>query len=164
MITIRPIQPTDKAWLTQTFRRLWGATQMVSRGRLCDLTELPGFLACDDAQIVGIVTYRPEETECEISSLNALHPRQGIGRQLLGHMVALGREKGWRRLWLITTNDNLPAQRFYESVGWRLAQIHHGAIQQSRLLKPEIPLLGLNGVPLEDEYEYELLLAPVDQP
>ncbi|MCA9983500.1 MAG: GNAT family N-acetyltransferase [Anaerolineales bacterium] len=159
MITIRAIQPADRPWLTQTLKRLWGATQMVSRGRLFDLAVLPGFLACDGAEIVGIVTYRPEEATCEISSINALRPRQGIGRQLLAHMAALGKEKGWQRLWLITTNDNLPAQRFYESVGWRLAHIHHNAIAQSRLLKPEIPLLGLNGVPLEDEYEYELRLT-----
>lgn len=162
MITIRAIQPADKPWLTQTFKRLWGATEMVSRGRLFDLAALPGFLACDGAEIVGILTYRPEEAACEISSLNALRPRQGIGRQLLAHVVALGKEKGWQRLWLITTNDNLPAQRFYEAVGWRLAHIHHGAIAQSRLLKPAIPLLGLNGIPLEDEYEYELRLTDDD--
>ena len=162
MITIRTIQPADRVWLAQTLRRLWGATQMVSRGRLYDLATLPGFLACDGDEIVGIVTYRPEETAGEIASLDALRPRQGIGRQLLAHMAVLGQKEGWRRLWLITTNDNLPAQRFYESVGWRLAQIHHGAIEQSRLLKPEIPLLGLNGVPLEDEYEYELLLPAGD--
>ena len=162
MITIRPIQPADRPWLAQTFTRLWGATQMVSRGRLFDLATLPGFLACDGVEIVGIVTYRPEAMECEISSLNALRRRQGIGRQLLAYMAALGKQKGWQRLWLITTNDNLPAQRFYEAIGWRLAQIHHRAIKQSRLLKPEIPLRGLNGVPLEDEYEYELLLTDDD--
>jgi hypothetical protein len=31
-------------------------------------------------------------------------------------------------------------------------------VQQSRLLKPEIPLTGLNGVPIEDEIEFEMMV------
>jgi hypothetical protein len=43
-------------------------------------------------------------------------------------------------------------------MGMRLAAVHCGAVQQSRLLKPEIPLTGLNGVPIEDEIEFEMMV------
>jgi ribosomal protein S18 acetylase RimI-like enzyme len=60
-----------------------------------------------------------------------------------------------RRLWLVTTNDNLRAQRFYERAGFRLVEVREGEIERSRRLKPEIPLLGEGGVPIRDELEYE---------
>jgi RimJ/RimL family protein N-acetyltransferase len=65
---------------------------------------------------------------------------------------------GCERLWLITTNDNTPALRFYQKRGFQLVAIHRNALEHSRRLKPQIPLLGLNGIPLRDEIELEMLL------
>jgi hypothetical protein len=62
---------------------------------------------------------------------------------------------GHERLWLITTNDNSRAQRFYERVGFRLVGVHQGAVERSRELKPEIPLVSADGTPIRDELEYE---------
>jgi hypothetical protein len=41
----------------------------------------------------------------------------------------------------------------------RIAAIHHGAIAESRKLKPEILFVGIGGQPIEDEVEFELQLA-----
>ncbi len=65
---------------------------------------------------------------------------------------------GCRRLWLITTNDNLHALRFYQKRGFRLVAVYPNALEESRRLKPEIPLVGLDGIPLRDELELELAL------
>ena len=70
------------------------------------------------------------------------------------------RGAGCRRAWLVTTNDNRPAIDFYRALGWRLAAVHVGAIAASRRLKPEIPARGVDDVPIEDEWEFELLLDP----
>ena len=61
--------------------------------------------------------------------------------------------------WLITTNDNLDALRFYQRRGFRITAIHAGAVDDSRArLKPEIPEAGDHGIPLRDELELELTL------
>jgi len=65
-----------------------------------------------------------------------------------------------RRLWLITTNDNLPALRFYQRLGWDLVALHRGAVDEARRFKPEIPRVGLDGIALRHELELELLLPP----
>jgi len=57
-----------------------------------------------------------------------------------------------------TTNDNLTALRFYQQCGFVLAAIHRNALEQSRKLKPEIPLVGNDGIPLRDEIELEMML------
>jgi ribosomal protein S18 acetylase RimI-like enzyme len=56
-------------------------------------------------------------------SLDALIQGRGIGRAL---MCAV-RER-YSKLWLVTTNDNLHAQRFYSRLGLRLVAVHAGAI------------------------------------
>src|SRR5262245_35306005 len=66
------------------------------------------------------------------------------------------RAAGCRRLWLATTNDNLPAIAFYSKRGWREVAIHRGAVAAARRLKPEIPEFGANGVRKQDEIEFEL--------
>jgi hypothetical protein len=37
-------------------------------------------------------------------------------------------------------------------------RIHQGAIKESRRLKPEIPLIAQNGIPILDEIELEIIL------
>jgi len=62
------------------------------------------------------------------------------------------------RLWLITTNDNRGALEFYWAIGMRLVAIHRGAVHEARRLKPEIPEFSGDGIPIEDEIEFELPL------
>jgi 3-oxoacyl-[acyl-carrier protein] reductase len=66
---------------------------------------------------------------------------------------------GCRRLWLITTNDNTPALRFYQNQGMRVAAVHHNAIVEARRIKPEIPEFGVGGQPICDEVELEMDLT-----
>jgi ribosomal protein S18 acetylase RimI-like enzyme len=67
--------------------------------------------------------------------------------------------QGCHRLWLITTNDNTHALRFYQRRGFRIVAIHVGAIDESRRLKPEISAVGLDGIPIRDEIELEIALV-----
>jgi hypothetical protein len=61
-------------------------------------------------------------------------------------------------VWLVTSNDNLDAIRFYQRRGLRLVAVHPGAIDQAREIKPAIPLVGHYGIPIRDELEFELSL------
>jgi ribosomal protein S18 acetylase RimI-like enzyme len=116
-------------------------------------------VAVDGEQIVGLATFRCEDGECELVTLDALRRRQGIGSALLAGVRAEAVRRGCRRLWLITTNDNLNAIRFYQRRGMRLVAVHRGAVDEARRIKPSIPLLGEHGTPIHDELEFELPLA-----
>jgi RimJ/RimL family protein N-acetyltransferase len=68
----------------------------------------------------------------------------------------LAADSGCDRLWLITTNDNTDALRFYQRRGFRLAALHRGAVDDSRSrLKPDIPRIGDHGIDLRDELELD---------
>ncbi len=161
-ITIQPIEASDQEWVRGFLWQQAGNTRMVSRGRLHQCDELPGFIGSLDGQRAGLVTVRLDGRNCEIVTLHTAVHGQGLGSALLVAAADYTRQHGCQRAWLITTNDNEPAIRFYTNRGWRLTAVHKNALAQSRLLKPEIPLLGLDGVPIEDELEFELRLEEGD--
>jgi ribosomal protein S18 acetylase RimI-like enzyme len=139
-------------------REHWGSTIQVTRGRLHDASKLPGYVAVYHHERAGLITYRVEGNACEIITLNSLAEGRGIGTALVQAVREAAVEAGCRRLWLITTNENLTALRFWQKRGFSLVQVHRNAVEESRRLKPEIPLTGEHGIPIRDEIELEIIL------
>ena len=147
-------RPTVREWIAT-----WPADYIISRRRSLRPGDLEGFVAFDDNdQLVGLLTYEIIGDQCEVVTLDALTQWAGIGTQLMNRAVATARESGCKRLWLITTNDNTPAIRFYQRRGLTIAAVHVNAIEYSRSIKPEIPKIGLFGIPIRDEIEFEMRL------
>jgi len=110
-------------------------------------------------QRAGLVTYIERGGECEILTLHAVRRWAGAGSALIAAIRDLAASRGCRRLWVVTTNDNVDALRFYQRRGFRLAALRPGAVDESRRsLKPEIPDAGAYGIPLRDELELEIRL------
>ncbi len=158
-LSIRAFSADDRAWAAPLLQARWGSARIVSRGQVHDLLGLPGFVAEDSREPVGLATYRLQADECQLTSLDAVNRRQGIGTALLQAVRQAAEQAGCRRLWLVTTNDNLEALRFYQRRGLRLAAVHAGVLDQSRRLKPEIPAVGEFGIPLRDEIEMDTPLG-----
>lgn len=157
-IEILPMADGDRPWAAGILEANWGSATIVTRGRVHNAVKLPGFVAWQDGQPLGLLTYRSSGDECEIISLNSLAPGQGIGTSLLSAVEERASELQCQRLWLITTNDNTPALRFYQKRGYRLVAVYRDALVTTRALKPELTHIGLDGIPLHDEIELELLL------
>ncbi|MGA9348116.1 MAG: GNAT family N-acetyltransferase [Anaerolineae bacterium] len=155
---IRPLNKGDRDWTARLLKEHWHSTKIVTRGRIHYADELPGFIAVQEDKPVGLVTYRVDGDECEIITMNSLVEGVGIGVALQDAVKDIAASAKCKRLWLITTNDNTAALRFYQKRGFSLVAVHRNALEQSRRLKPEIPLVGTNGIPLRDEIELELLL------
>ena len=77
---------------------------------------------------------------------------------MLGHAVKHAKDIGIKRIILTTTNDNLSALRFYQKRGFDIFKINLNAVEQSRKIKPEIPLIGMDGIPIKHEIELELIV------
>jgi len=137
----------------------WGSTEVVSRGTMYQVDTLPGFMAIADDRPVGLIAYHIQNQECEIVMLKATVEDTGIGSALIDAVKSLPQVKKCMRIWLITTNDNIEAIRFYQKRGFELVAVHRNAIAQSRLLKPSIPAIGKHGIPIRDEIEFELKLV-----
>ncbi len=136
----------------------WGSVQIVSRGRIHEADTLPAYIAIWDEQVVGLVTYHIEHGICEIISLDSLMVRIGVGTALIQAVVNEAQQNACERVWLITSNDNLSALGFYQRRGFRLVAVHPGAIDIAREIKPSIPFVGMENIPLHDELELEMWL------
>ncbi|HUV30893.1 MAG TPA: GNAT family N-acetyltransferase [Acidobacteriota bacterium] len=155
---IRPVTKDDRPWVLEVVRG-WGADFIVTRGRIVYPSEIPGFIAeSSDGRKSGLVTYEIFDDQWEIVTLDALTRRSGIGTALTTRVREAAVAAGCKRLWLITTNDNLDAIRFYQRRGFTIAAVHLNALAHSRELKPAIAEIGLYGIPLRDEIEFEMLL------
>jgi ribosomal protein S18 acetylase RimI-like enzyme len=144
----------------EVFLRDWNALRVARRGKLVDPLDHPAVLAWSDRVLTGVATYVVDGDGCEILTLHTATRLLGIGSALLTRVQAIARDAGCRRLWVVTTNDNVEALRFYQRRGFRLVLVRPGAVDRSReALKPEIPRTGAFDIPLRDELELELTLA-----
>jgi GNAT superfamily N-acetyltransferase len=128
----------------------WNGAVMHVHGATIDGTTLPALVA---GERKGLATYRIMDAEAELVSLDAVEPGRGVGTLLLSALTERLRAQGVQRLWVTTSNDNLVALAFYQKRGFRLHLVRAGAIDETRRLKPGIPLVAENGIPIRDEID-----------
>ena len=152
---IRRLTQCDLPRLRTFWVEQWGSDFMVVHNAIIRYDEVDGFLYDDWA---GLITFMIKGEECEITSLDSLKEEKGIGTMLINEVLREAKEKKRRRVFVITTNDNLHAFGFYQRRGFELVTIRPGALNESRKIKPSIPLIGENNIPLRDEIELEILM------
>jgi ribosomal protein S18 acetylase RimI-like enzyme len=158
-VLIREYRESDRPWAEALMSDEFGGPLQARRGELLDVLSLPGFIAERDDRTIGLATYRLENDECELAFIATLERHAGVGTALLNALLRAVSQCD--RIWLVTTNDNLEALRFYQRRGFVLSALRPGAVDQARRqLKPQISTIGESGIPLRDEIELELELRP----
>lgn len=152
-MVVRPVQEGDRPTVEWLTTQLWGAPEVVVHDDVFYPAALPGFIAERAGRIAGLVTFDVRPGLLEIVTINALEQHTGIGTLLIEAVRAEAKHRGCREITLTTTNDNIGALRFYQRRGFRLAALRAGAVDRSRLRKPEIPRTGDYGIPLRDEID-----------
>jgi len=155
MFRIEAIADTYRDFVDKQIADSWGGPFIASRGVLHDTRTHPGFVVCGDEGILGYILYHIKGMNCEITVLESLRERQGVGKALVNAVIQEAINVGCCRVWLITTNDNTHAIRFYQRIGFTLKAVHIGTMEQARKLKPQIPLLGCDDIPIMHEFEFQ---------
>ena len=158
-LLVRSIQASDRNWVESFVKSHWGSEIVVAKGRVLRPAEFDGFVGFKGKNPVGLLTYRIEGPDCEIVTIDSILQGEGIGTALIDAVKERAKVKGCRRLWLITTNNNLNALGFYQKRGFRLIALYPNALEASRKLKHGIPMKAANGIPIRDELELELELV-----
>jgi GNAT superfamily N-acetyltransferase len=149
----------DREWVRRFVRDQWGGESVVVHGVVYYPHKLSGFIAEDElAEPIGLATFVIEDYACELVTLDSVRRGEGVGSALVAAVAREGRKHGCSRLWCVTTNDNLPALEFYQKRGFRITAVDPGAVDRARILKPSIPLWGIESIPIRDEIELELQL------
>lgn len=159
-IVVRPAAEQDRNAVDALHEREWSGPYVIAHDVRYDLRELPTLVAVDAAgALLGALVWRLDERGLEVVSVVADKPGGGVGTRLLAAAADTARQHGADRLWLITSNDNLRALRFYQRRGLRIVAVDPGAVDRARLVKPTIPTVGEDGIPLHDELVLEQRLT-----
>jgi GNAT superfamily N-acetyltransferase len=160
MITLRRLNKADLPRLRQVWKENWGDEFMIEHGVIYHPDALEGFIALDGHEWIGEITYNftKDGAACEIVTLDSEREGQGLGTKLIKAVIEEAHKRNCNRVFLITTNDNLNALGFYQKRGFEMVKIYRGAVTESRKIKPNIPLIGMNKIPLRDEIELEINL------
>jgi GNAT superfamily N-acetyltransferase len=157
-MTLQEINEQYRDAVNQILKEEWNCPPSVSKGKCIDTTILPGLLYIEEDKIKGVITYHFEHEECEIVRLNSFEENKGIGTALINGVLEIARKANCKRLWLITTNDDINAIRFYQRKGFDLKAAYINSMEISRKLKPSIPLIGMDNIPIKHELEFEIIL------
>ncbi|MFP4459978.1 MAG: GNAT family N-acetyltransferase [Candidatus Zixiibacteriota bacterium] len=157
-IEIREKQQSDQDWIEGILKARWGDVKIVSRERMHDASKLPAFIAIVNGIRMGLITYRFSPNGCEIKSVDSLRDGMGIGKKLIDKVKEITIGNGMRRLWLITTNDNCRAIGYFQIQGFHLTELYPGIVEKYRQMKPQIPEIGYNNIPIRDELVLEMKL------
>lgn len=158
---ITELSDDDRRWVKERTELLFGGEFVVSRDEVHDPHHLPGYIASEGPERVGLVTYAIDGEACEIVTIDALCQFMGIGTELLEKVESVALAAGCTQMWAITTNDNLDAQRFFQKRGFIISAVRLGTMSKIRLLKPSVPRTGCHGIPVRDEIE---LSKPLKRP
>lgn len=155
---VRAGTQADREAVAGLLTEAWGGSVVVAHGTVYDATALPALVAEQDGRIAGLLTYTLADGDLEVVTIDAPVRHVGVGSALLTAAIEVARDAGARRLWLITTNDNLDGLRFYQRRGLRIVGVTPDAMDAARAVKPWIPATGDYGIPLRDELTLELRL------
>ena len=152
------ISTSDRTLVDEFIRQQWYTTTMIIRGKEIDMTQTEGFYVKEQEDIIGLITYFVSDDVLEVISLNSLRENQGIGTKLVDPVIREAKDRKLKKILVVTTNDNINAIKFYQKRGFDMACLYHNALDISRKIKPEIPLIGDHSIPLRHEIEFELLI------
>jgi 2-oxo-4-hydroxy-4-carboxy--5-ureidoimidazoline (OHCU) decarboxylase/GNAT superfamily N-acetyltransferase len=156
-LDVRDFEAADHDWARRLIYQ--GGDHRVARlGELLDPTEQEGIVAELDGRPVALLTVHESDRGLEVLTLNSQVRGVGAGTRLLETALRVAEASHAPRLWLVTTNDNVDAIRWYLRRGLSVARVHAGAVDTDRAsIKPTIPVTNAeNGLPIRDLVELEI--------
>jgi RimJ/RimL family protein N-acetyltransferase/GNAT superfamily N-acetyltransferase len=153
---IRQVDETLREKIQPILDETWGSPLLAVNGKLWDSRTMPGYAAVSGDDVLGYLLYEFHDGVCEIMVLESVVKNIGIATSLIEEVKQIAKINGTSKVVVQTSNDNTYAFRFYQRRGFRISEFRLGAMETARQLKPSIPLVGEEGIPLSDEIEFEI--------
>jgi len=142
----------DRNKVKEFFTKHWGSPEMVVSTGVYHCDQLDGLAVINENdEVIALLTYVKRWNEWEIISLDSIVENRGIGSMILKAFEKKAKDGGAAKISLITTNDNIRALQFYQKRGYQISNIIVNAVEKARAIKPQIPYVAQNGIPIRDE-------------
>lgn len=158
--TIREVSNSEQRKMIASFAtRFWGEEKQQMFDNEFDVAKLPAFYAEANNQLAGFASYTDFKDSMLIAALGVLPQYQnlGIGSALIRKIKKEATKKRRCGLLVSTSNDDLPALAFYQSLGFQIFDVKPDVIAK----KHKEVLVGICGLPIRDELRLRLNLGPM---
>jgi ribosomal protein S18 acetylase RimI-like enzyme len=137
-------------------KRFWGEEEQLTFDRKFVVAELSTYIAKVQNGIIGFASFTEENDAIIIAALGMLPKYQGfgVGRSLVEKVEAEAKRLRKRKLLVSTSNDDLPALAFYQSLGFQIFEVKPNVIAE----KHGMVLKGIGGLPIRDELRLRKIL------
>lgn len=139
----------ERQKIRELVKRFWGEQEQLTFGKKYTVSELPAYIANVKKRIAGFISFAESGDNIIIVALGILPQYQGsgIGRSLVEKVEAEAERTGKRKLLVSTSNDDLPALAFYQTLGFQICE----AIPNVLAEKHGGTSKGIGGLPVRDE-------------
>lgn len=149
---VRDATPADRELAEDIFRREFGGRQLVADGQPVTAERAELLVAETEGGVAGALAWRrlPDALHIIALATDPMWQRAGIGSYLLAEAELLARRLSLARVIITLSNDNIPAQYFYQRRGYRLMRVLPGAIAAH---PSNAGLIGFADIPVVDEVQ-----------
>jgi len=137
-------------------QRFWGEQEQLTFDRKFVVAELSAYVAKLENNTIGFISFAETDDAIIIVALGVLPQYQGsgVGRSLIEKVEAEAKRMLKKRLLVSTSNDDLPALAFYQSLGFQIYEVKLNIIAE----KHGGILEGIGGLPIRDELRLQKIL------
>lgn len=137
-------------------QRFWGEQEQLTFDRKFVVAELSAYVAELENNTIGFISFAETDDAIIIVALGVLPQYQGsgVGRSLIEKVEAEAKRILKKRLLVSTSNDDLPALAFYQSLGFQIYEVKLNIIAE----KHGGILEGIGGLPIRDELRLRKIL------
>jgi len=152
----KAISEEERETIQEMVKRFWGKPEQSTFDRKFTVGELPAYLAKSGKDTIGFTSFADVEDAILIVALAILPQYQnaGVGKSLIEKVEAEAKRLRKKKLLVSTSNDDLPALAFYQSLGFQIYEVKANVIAE----KHGTVLKGIGGLPTRDELRLRKLL------
>jgi len=147
----------ERTQIRRFVNRFWEEQEQLTFDKRYVVAELPAYAAKVKDSLVGFISFADEGGNVIIVGLGVLPKHQGssVGKSLVEAVGNEARKLGNEKLLVSTSNDDLPALAFYQSLGFQIYEVNPNVIakKHGRVLK------GIGGLPIRDELRLHEILT-----
>jgi ribosomal protein S18 acetylase RimI-like enzyme len=146
----------EKEKIQEFVKQFWGEEEQLTFDRKFIVADLPAYIAKAGKNIVGFASFAELRDTTIIVAIGILPTYQnaGIGKSLIEKVETEAKKLGKKKLLVSTSNDDLPALAFYQSLGFQIYQVKPNIIAE----KHGKVLKGIGGLPIRDELRLQKTL------
>ena len=156
---VREASEADRELANDIFRREFGGRQLVADGEPVSPDDAELLVAETEGGVAGALAWRRLADSLHVIALatDPMWQRAGIGSYLLAEAELIARRLPVPRVVITLSNDNIPAQYFYQRRGYRVTRVLSEAISAQPRNRG---LVGFANIPIVDELQLSKDLQP----